>query len=114
MIADFVYIFEFVLGYFLGIQWVSVLLFFIIQWAMVDFYKLGTFDNPKSIFDKLTNFFMITFLGSGYFLYKRFSKQKWVVRKLSMFVALCLQGIISIIMYHLITIPLNLVVDKFL
>jgi len=113
MIADFVYILNIIIGIFLVTQWVSVLLFFVIEWAIVDFYRIGTFDNPESIFDKITNFFMILFLGSGYYLYKKFSKQKWVVRKINMFVALCLHGIISMIIFYLITIPLNLLVEKF-
>ncbi|MDQ0230664.1 hypothetical protein [Metabacillus malikii] len=112
MTIDFIYLISSILGIFLGTQWVSVLLFFAIEWAMVDFYKLGTFENATSILDKLTNFFMMVFLGSGYFLYKKFSGQKWLVRKLSMFIALCLQGIISIIIYYLLTVPLNLIVDQ--
>jgi hypothetical protein len=54
----------------LGVQWGSVLAFLTVEWAMVDYYKLGTFENPESILDKITNFFMKLFLAQDTFFIK--------------------------------------------
>jgi hypothetical protein len=107
MIEEILYVVKMLFGYLLCIQWASVLLFLIIEWAMVDFYRLGTFENPESILDKITNFFMRLFLGSGYFFYNKFSKHNWFIRKLYMLLALILQGILSIIIYYIISLPLD-------
>ncbi|MBD1380442.1 hypothetical protein [Metabacillus arenae] len=109
MIEVIIYFLKVILNCLLGVQWVSVLLFLIIEWAIVDYYRLGFIEKPKSLLDKIGNFFMKLFMGSGYFLYMKFSKQKWILRKLYMLIALILQGILSIIVYYIITLPLDLI-----
>ncbi|WP_019244414.1 MULTISPECIES: hypothetical protein [Bacillus] len=109
MIEEIIYVLKMLFGYFWCIQPASVTLFLFFEWAMVDYYKLGTFENPETIFDKITNFFMKLFLGSGYVIYSKFSKHNWFVRKFYMLVALVVQGIVSIIIYFIITLPLDLI-----
>ncbi|WP_019244412.1 MULTISPECIES: hypothetical protein [Bacillus] len=103
-----IYFFKVMISCLLGVQSVSVFLFLTVEWAMVDFYKLGTFDKPESVIDKITNFFMKLFLGSGYFFYNKFRKHTWILRKLYMLFAWVVQGILFIIIFNLITIPLDL------
>lgn len=109
MIAVILEVFKLSLGAFLALQWVSIMLFLIAEWAMVDFYKLGTFDNPKSVFDKVPDFIMRLILGTGFYFNNRFSKYNWFTRKLYMLIALILIGVVSIIIYNLITVPLDLI-----
>ena len=89
------------------------MLFLIIEWAMIDFYKLVTFEKPQSIFDKMTNFFMKLFLGSGYYWYRKFIIHNWFIRKLYMLIALILQGVLSFIIYYIISLPLDLITSLF-
>ncbi|MBD1380441.1 hypothetical protein [Metabacillus arenae] len=109
MMVEIIYFLEMMFGALLGMQWASVFLFLFLEWAMVDFYRLGTFENPESKIDKIINFLMKLFLGSGFFFYSKFSKHKWIIRKLYMLIALILQGILSIIVYYIITLPLDLI-----
>jgi hypothetical protein len=97
------------IGVFLCAQWSSVFLFLVIEWAIIVYYKFGTFENPESIFGKFTNFFMNFFTGSDYFLYSKFSKLKWIIKEFYMLITLILHGVLSIILYYLITIPLDLI-----
>jgi hypothetical protein len=104
-----IYLFKVILSCLLGVQNVSVFLFLIIEWAIVDYYKLGTFENPDTIFDNFTNFFMKLFFGSGYYLYRKFQKHNWFIRKLLMLIAWVLHGILCIIIFYLVTLPLDLI-----
>ncbi|MBD1380443.1 hypothetical protein [Metabacillus arenae] len=109
MVEEITYVFKMLFGYFLCLQWASVFLFLFLEWAMVDFYRLGFIEVPKSFLDKIGNFFMKLFMGSGYFLYSKFSNKKWILRKLYMFIALIFHGILSMIIYYIITLPLDLI-----
>ncbi|PAD70358.1 hypothetical protein CHH83_03280 [Bacillus sp. 7586-K] len=113
MIEEILYVFKMLFAYYLSIQWGSVLLFLVIEWAMVDFFELGTYKKANSTFQKITNFFMYGFIGSGYILYKKFEKNKWLVRKIYMLIALVLHGILAIIIYFVITFPLEFIVGFF-
>ncbi|MBD1380438.1 hypothetical protein [Metabacillus arenae] len=106
---EIVYFTKAILACLLGIQLVSVFLLMVIEWYMVDYYEFGTFENPESIFDKIHNFFMQLFHGSGYFFYKRYRKKIWILRKLYMLIALILQGVASIIVFYILTLPLDLI-----
>ncbi|MBN6889705.1 glucan phosphoethanolaminetransferase (alkaline phosphatase superfamily) [Cytobacillus horneckiae] len=106
-------VFKSLLAFYLGIQWVSVLLFLVVEWAIVDFYRFGTFKNSSSKLDKITNVGMALLIGSGYFLYSKFSKQKWIVRKLLMLVGLIIHGLLSVIIYYVITLSLEYIVSLF-
>lgn len=107
MAEAIIYLIKVIISVFLGSQSVSVFLFLIIEWAMVDYYRWGTFEKPTSIFDKVTNFGMAIFMGSGYFLYRRFAKYNWFTRKLFMLSSFVLHGILCIIIFYIITIPLE-------
>lgn len=111
MTEEIFYVIKAILAGFLSLQCISVLLFLIIEWAIVDFYHLGTFQNPKSKFDKITNFFMGVFFGAGYFFYKKLQKQSWLIRKLTMLVILIVQVIVSILIFYIVTIPLELMLN---
>lgn len=75
--------------------------------VMVDYYRWGTFEKPTSIFDKVTNFCMAYFMGSGYFLYSKFEKYNWIKRKFFMLISVAVQGILCLIIYYIITIPIE-------
>ncbi|MDQ0230663.1 hypothetical protein J2S19_001919 [Metabacillus malikii] len=100
-------------AYYLSIQWGSVLLFLFIEWAMVDFFELGTFKKANTFFQKVTNFFMYGLIGSGYLLYIKFKNNSWIIRKIYMLIALVLHGILAIIIYFVITFPLELILGSF-
>lgn len=56
-------VFKSLFAFYLGIQWISVLWFLVAEWAMVDLYMMGTFESPKSIYEKIPDFIMkFTFL----------------------------------------------------
>jgi hypothetical protein len=109
MIEEIIYVLKMLFAAYLTVQWTSIFLFFIGEWFMVDYYEYGTFENPKNTFDKVINFGMAFLMGSGYYWYRRFSKQKWIIRKMNMFIFLVLQGIISIITFYIVTVPLDLI-----
>ncbi len=92
---------------FLATQSASVFLFLTIEWAIVDYYRNGTFANPTNILDKILNIVMVAFMGSGYYLYNKFSKYNWFTRKLFMLISFVLHGILCIIIFYIITIPLE-------
>ncbi|WP_243291004.1 hypothetical protein [Bacillus sp. FJAT-47783] len=113
MIEEILYVFEVVLGAFLCLQWGSILLFFLLEWAIVDYYEWGTFERPKSIIDKIQNVCMMLVFGSGYFWYRKFRQRVWIIRKLYMLIALILHGILSIIIFYIVTLPLDFIVSLF-
>lgn len=102
-----IYSFKIIFGYLLCIQWGSVLLFLILEWAMVDYYRWGTFKGPTSIFQKILNIIMAIAMGSGYFLYSKFEKYNWITRKFFMLLSLLVHGISSMIVYYMITATLE-------
>ncbi|MEB6548584.1 hypothetical protein MXL46_05610 [Heyndrickxia sporothermodurans] len=70
--------------------------------VMTDYYEWGTFEHPNTIFQKVTNAFMIVTISSGYYINKKLMKYNWFTRKLLLLFALILQGIISIIVYYIV------------
>lgn len=70
-------VFKSLFAFYLGIQWISVLLFLVAEWAMVDYYKMGTFESPKSICEKIPDFTMKFTFCMGFYLYSKFSKDNW-------------------------------------
>ena len=96
----------------LGLQWGSVLLFLLLEWAMVDYYRFGTFEKPTNIFEKILNIVMAIAMGSGYFLYSKFEKYNWITRKFFMLVSLVIHGILCFIVYFIITIPIEWIFYK--
>ncbi|WP_019244413.1 MULTISPECIES: hypothetical protein [Bacillus] len=113
MLEEILYVFKMLFGFFLCIQWASVLIFLIVEWAMVDYYKFGTFEDPESIVDNVQNFAMNLILGTGFYFYSKFSKRNWFVRKLYMFITLIVLGILFIIIFNVITIPLDFLFGLF-
>ncbi|WP_433959651.1 hypothetical protein [Cytobacillus horneckiae] len=109
MDAEILELLKLVLMAILSLQVVSILVFLVAEWAMVDFYKMGTFENPKSIFEKIPDFIMKFTFGMGFYLYSKFSKYNWLVRKLFLLIALIFYGIIAIIIFNLITMLLDLI-----
>ena len=107
MVEVVIYFLKIIIGYLLCIQWGSVLLFLVLEWAMVDYYRWGTFENPTNVFQKSVNFGMALFMGSGYFLYSKFEKYNWIKRKLFMLLSLLIHGISSMIVYYAITATLE-------
>ncbi|WP_257350763.1 hypothetical protein [Pseudalkalibacillus decolorationis] len=99
MVDEIIYIIKIIIICFICFQWSSVLLFFAAEWVIVDYYKWGVYENPETKFQKVMNFIMNMFLGSGYYFYNRFQKYNWITRKFFMLIALLLQGILSITVY---------------
>ena len=77
---------------------------------MVDYYRWGTFKDPTSIFQKILNIVMAIAMGSGYFLYSKFEKYNWITRKIFMLISLVIHGILCIIVYYIITIPIEWII----
>ncbi|MBD1380440.1 hypothetical protein [Metabacillus arenae] len=109
MIEEIIYFSIMIFGYFLSLQWLSILMFLAFEWIFVDYLGIDIFENPETPFDKVGIFFMKLFFGSGIFLYLKLKKRKWIQRKLYMLIALILQGILSIIVYYIITLPLDFI-----
>lgn len=109
MTAVVIEYFKMILMALLGLQWGSVLLFLFLEWAMVDYYRFGTFQKPTNIFDKTLNIIMAIAMGSGYFLYSKFEKHNWIARKIFMLISLVIHCILCIIVYFIITIPIDLI-----
>lgn len=107
MAESIIYIIDIIILAFLGVQLVSVILFLITEWAMVDYYQFGTFENPTNNFQKFINFGMAFFMGSGYFLYRRFKKYNWITRKFFMLISLVVHGILCMFIYFIIMKPLE-------
>ena len=75
---------------------------FLLERAMINFYTIGTYEEPSTLFQKSINFIMFILTGIGYNIYLKISKYNWVVRKLLFLIALISQGIASIIIYLII------------
>lgn len=95
------------LGCLLALQGVSIFVFLISEWIMVDFYRLGTFENPESIFDRIPDLCMKFILGMGYYFYNKYRRYNWFIRKLLMLITLIVYSFLAIILYYLITIPMD-------
>ncbi|RIW32523.1 hypothetical protein D3H55_13125 [Bacillus salacetis] len=81
----------------------------ILEKTMLGFYKTSIYDPPTTVFQKITNTFQKGLLGSGYYIYTKIEKYNWFVRKILFLIALAIQGILSIILYYIITGLLELI-----
>lgn len=75
---------------------------FLLEGTMTRFYASGVYENPKSLYQKSVNFYMLGLMGSGYHIYLRLKKYNWFIRKILFFFALIIQSIASIIVYKII------------
>ncbi|WP_242556306.1 hypothetical protein [Bacillus sp. HU-1818] len=74
---------------------------------MMNYYEWGTFRDPSKLFQKVVNFGTGLFMGSGYFVYKRLYKYNWFLRKLYFLIFLVGGGILSIIIYYILSFILH-------
>ncbi|XQY91607.1 hypothetical protein ACNRWW_19275 [Metabacillus sp. HB246100] len=81
----------------------------ILEKTMLEYYIMAIFNPPTSIFQKITNTFQKGMFGSGYYIYTKIGKYNWFVRKILFLLALFVQGIISIIIYSLLSWIVNLI-----
>lgn len=75
---------------------------FLLEGTMTRFYALGIYEPPSNIFQKTTNIFMLSTIGSGYHIYLKLRKFNWFARKFFFLIALFLQAITSVIIYKII------------
>ncbi|KML32503.1 hypothetical protein VL12_14600 [Rossellomorea marisflavi] len=93
-----------------GTQFAHGLTVLILEKTMLNYFVFSIFFPPETFFQKLTNIMQYTLVGSSYFIYTKIGKYNWFVRKILFAVILFLQGVCSIIVYHLIAWPLDALV----
>lgn len=77
-------------------------LIFLLEETMTDFYALGVYEKPRTIYQKSVNFFMFITIGTGFHIYIKLRKYNWFLRKILFLIALVLQAIASVIIYKII------------
>jgi hypothetical protein len=94
---------ELIVIYILGIQVISSILLLILGNTMMDYFKLGFFENTDSLILKMFNAATVFFIGAGYFSYKRLLGYSWIKRKLMMTGSVLLILLAAIILYQVIS-----------
>ncbi|MEI2664022.1 hypothetical protein [Rossellomorea sp. LJF3] len=82
----------------------------LLERTMLDFYDLSIYRPATTVFQKIQNTFQKGLLGSGYYIYTKIGKYNWFVRKILFLLALSVQGILSIIVYTLLSLIKELIV----
>ncbi|ASB91080.1 hypothetical protein CHH92_16605 [Bacillus sonorensis] len=100
---------EYALCAILGAQFGYGLLLLILGNLMINNYERGTFEIPSNLFKKIVNFYTGLFFGASYFVYKRLYKYNWFLRKLYFSLYLLGSGILSIIIFYILSFILHFI-----
>jgi hypothetical protein len=84
-----------------GFQWAYALTVLFLGSVIVDYYDWGTWENPQNAFQKAINFLMAFLVGAGPYLYKKFRKYNWFIRRLALLGVLIVGGL-GAILAHLV------------
>ncbi|WP_053216084.1 hypothetical protein [Guptibacillus hwajinpoensis] len=101
-IWEFFGIFRLILGYILGIQFGYGVLILLLGRIMINYFAVTIEEKPSNLIQKVINIFMISTIGSGYYIYKKVANYNWFLRKIFFAIALFVQGVLSIIIYQVI------------
>lgn len=82
----------------------------LLERTMLGFYQLSIFDHPTNIIQKATNVFQRVTIGSGYYIYTKIGKYNWFVRKILFIFILAMQGCLSVILFQVIKLILEILV----
>jgi hypothetical protein len=108
-IEDTIEVVKIVVGLILSTQFAYGCTIALLEKTMLGFYELSIYDPPTTKVQKTINIFQKGLLGSGYYIYTKIGKYNWFLRKILFLFALVVQGILSIILYYLISGLLELI-----
>ncbi|MBG9913423.1 hypothetical protein [Bacillus sonorensis] len=108
MSADtFVEYAEYVIAIILSAQFAFGLVTLLLGYMIMDYYERGTFSEPSNLFQKFVNGWFALIFGASYFAYKRLYKYNWFLRKLYYALYLLGSGILSIIIFYILSFILH-------
>lgn len=110
-VVDIIQLIKFIVMILLSTQFAHGLTVVIMEKTMLNYYLISIFDPPENSFQKFTNFIQNMLVGSSYFIYTKISKYNWFVRKILFIIILFVQGILSIVLYYIIALPLDTLVE---
>ncbi|WHZ03431.1 hypothetical protein QNH48_01665 [Neobacillus sp. YX16] len=88
--------------YFLGVQVIFSILVFLLGRIMLDVYKAGVYENPKTVFQWTFTFVINAFFVIGPYLNKKFLKYSFLKRKFFMLLSIVAQIFASVIVYYVV------------
>ncbi|MCY8225723.1 hypothetical protein P9D36_18475 [Bacillus haynesii] len=100
---------EYLIAAILSSQFVFGLCTLLLGYITMNYYEQGTFRPPSNIFKKTVNFGFALIFGASYFTYKRLYRYNLFLRKLYFALYLLGSGILSIIIFYLLSFILHFI-----
>lgn len=100
---------EYLIAGMLGAHFAYSFCILIIERQLMKEYEKMIFLKPENLYQKITNLFVFLLVGTGYFVCRRLLRYNWLLRKLYFALYLLGRGIISIVIFCILSSTLHFI-----